>query len=118
MSESFHLPSDALKNLYAGEKCGRILILNYKRIGPKIFRMQVRDLIHRDDHVCQEERFMTGMIPGDLIEVDKAVCIKIPEIGRTSVLLGPVKIVARWKDANWSHLSDTIPLPSHITSIN
>ena len=51
---------------------------------------------------------MTGMIPGDLIEVDKAVCIKIPEIGRTSVLLGPIKLVVRWKVANRSHLSDTI----------
>ena len=118
MSELFHLPSDALKNLYALEKCGRILILNYKRIGSKIFWMQVRDLVHRDDYICQEERFMTGMIPGDLIEVDRAVCIKIPEIGRTYVLLGPIKLIARWKDANWSPLSDPIPLPSHITTLN
>ena len=81
MSESFHLPSDALKNLYAGEKYGRVLVLNFNWIGPKIFRMQVRDLIHRDDHVCQEERYMSGMIPGDLIEVNKSVCIKILELG-------------------------------------
>ena len=55
MDAAFHLPSDALKNLYAGEKYGRILVLNSKRIGPKIFRMQVRDLIHRDDYVLGEK---------------------------------------------------------------
>ena len=118
MSELLNLPSNALENLYAGEKCGRILILNYKRIVSKTFIMQVRDLAHRDDYVCQEERFMTGMIPGDLIEVDRAVCIKIPELGRTSVLLGPIKLIARGKDADWTHLSDAIPLPSHITALN
>ena len=61
---------------------------------------------------------MSGMIPGDLIEVEKSVCIEVPEIRRTSVLLGPVKLVARWKDVNWSHLSDTIPLPTDLTSID
>ena len=105
MDASFHLPSDALQNLYAGEKYGRILVLNFRRISTKIFRMQ-------------EEKYMSGMILGDLIEVEKSVCIEVPEIRRTSVLLGPVKLVARWKDVNWSHLSDTIPLPTHVTSIN
>ena len=118
MDAALHLPSDALKNLYAGEKFGRILVLNFKRISPKLFRFQVRDLIHRDDYLCQKEEYMSGMIPGDLIEVEDSVCIKVPEIRRTVVLLGPVKIVARWKDVSWSHLSDTIPLPSHHTSIN
>ena len=35
---------------------------------------------------------MSGMIPGDLIEVENLVCIKVREIRRTSVLLGPVKL--------------------------
>ena len=80
--------------------------------------MQVRDLAHRDDYISQEERFKTGMNPGDLIEVDRAVCIKIPELGQTSVLLGPTKLIARGKDADWTHLSNAIPHPSHITALN
>ena len=61
---------------------------------------------------------MCAMIPGDLIEVEDSIGIKVPEIKRSAVLLGPVKIVARWKDVSWSHLPDTIPLPSHHSSIN
>ena len=82
------LPSNSLGELYAGEKFGKILILNFKCVGPKIFRMKARDLVHWDNFICKEKRFMSGLIPGDLVEVDKAVCIKIPELGRTSVLLG------------------------------
>ena len=118
MDTTLNLPSDTLKNLYAGEKIGKLLVLNFKRISPKLFRFQVRDLIHRDDFVCQKEENMCAMMPGDLVEVQDSICIKVPEIKRSAVLLGPVKIVARWKEVSWSHLPDTIPLPSHHSSIN
>ena len=81
---------------------------NFKRISPKLFWFQVQDLIHRDDYICQKEEHMCAMIPGDLIEVEDSVCTKV---------LSPVKIVARWKDVSRSHLSDTIPLPTHLKSI-
>ena len=61
---------------------------------------------------------MSGLNPGELVEVDKAVCIKIPELGRTSVLLGPTKLIARAKDSDWTHLPDAIPLPSNFTTLN
>ena len=61
MCELFTLPSNSLEELYAGEKCGNILILNFKHVGHKIYRMKARDLVHWDNFICQEERFMSGL---------------------------------------------------------
>ena len=68
MDTTIHLPSDTLKNLYAGQRMGRLLVLNFKRISPKLFLFQVRDLIHRDHFVCQKEENMSAMedLPEDL----------------------------------------------------
>ena len=112
------LPSNALQELYAGNKCGKILILSFKRVGPKIFRMKVRDLLHWDNFICQEEQFMSGLIPGDFVETEKAVCIKIPQLKRTSVLLGPTTLISRAKDSDWTKLPDASPLPSQFTALN
>ena len=40
------LPSNALQELYARNRCVKVLILSFKRVGPKIFRMKVQDLNH------------------------------------------------------------------------
>ena len=76
---------------------------------PQLFRFQVRDLIHRDHFVCQKEETMSAMMPGDLVEFEDSICLQIPEIRRSTILLGPVKIVARWKEVSWSHF----PKPFH-----
>ena len=112
------LPSDIFKKLYEGQRRGRLLVLNFERISPNLFSFQVRDLIHRDHFVCQKEENMSAMVPGDLVDSEDSICIQVPEISRFAILLGPVKIVARWKEASWSHLPDTIPLPPHYFSIN
>ena len=118
MDTVIDLPSDTLKKLYEGQRRGRLLVLNFKRISPNLFCFQVRDLVHRDHFVCQKEENMTAMVPGDLVDFEDSICIQVPEIRRSAILLGPVKIVARWKEASWSHLPDTIPLPPHYFSIN
>ena len=112
------LPSNSLHELYAGNKCGKILILSFKRVGPKIFRMKVRDLLHWDNFICQEEQFMLGLIPGDFVEIEKVLCIKIPQLKRTYVLLGPTNLIARAKDTDWTNLPDASPLFSQFTALN
>ena len=112
------LPSNSLQELYAGNKCGKILILSFKRVGHKIFRMKARDLLQGDNFICQEEQFMSGLIPGDFVEIEKAVCIKIPQLKTTYVLLGPTNLIRRAKDMDWKNLSDASPLPSNFTVLN
>ena len=51
-----------------GQRRGRLLVLNFKRISPNLFRFQVRDLVYRDHFVCQKEENMTAMVPGDLVD--------------------------------------------------
>ena len=54
------LPSNSLEELYTGETCGKILILNFKHVGPKIFRMKARDLPGRTVHVGADSRRPSG----------------------------------------------------------
>ena len=112
------LPSNALQELYAGNKCVKVLILSFKRVGPKIFRMKVRDLLYWNNFICQEEQIMLGLIPGDFVETEKAVCIKIPQLKRTSALLGPTTLIARAKNTDWLKLPEVSPLPSQFTALN
>ena len=95
MDTVIDLPSDTLKKLYLGQRRGRLLVLNFKRISPNLFRFQVRDLVYRDHFVCQKEENMTAMVPGDLVDFEDSLCIQVPEIKRSAILLGPVKLVAR-----------------------
>ena len=111
------LSSNALQELYSGNKNVKIQVLSFKRIGQKLFRLKVRDLSYCDNFVCQEERHMTGLIPGDLVETEKAVCIKIPQLERTSALLGPTTLIARAKDLNMTSLPDASPLPNQFTAL-
>ena len=104
------LPSNALQELYAGNK--KVQILSFRRAGPKIFRLKVRDLNHWDNFVCQEEQHMSGLIPGDVVETEKAVCIKIPQLERTSTLLGRTTLIARAKDLDLTSLPEASPLPT------
>ena len=75
MDTVIDLPSDTLKKLYLGQRRGRLLVLNFKRISPNLFRFQVRDLVHRDHFVCQKEENMTAMVPGDLVDFEDSICI-------------------------------------------
>ena len=118
MDTVIDLPSDTFKKLYIGQRRGRILVLNFKRISPNLFRFQVRDLVYRDHFVCQKEENMTAMVPGDLVDFEDSQCIQVPEIKRSAILLGPVKLVARWKEASWDHLPDAVPLPPRYFSIH
>ena len=118
MDTVIDLPSDTLKKLYLGQRRGRLLVLNFKRISPNLFRFQVRDLVYRDHFVCQKEENMTAMVPGDLVDFEDSQCIQVPEIKRSAILLGPVKLVARWKEASWDHLPDAVPLPPRYFFIN
>ena len=68
MDTVIDLPSDTLKKLYLGQRRGRLLVLNFKRISPNLFRFQVRDLVYRDQFVCQKEENMTAMVSGDLVD--------------------------------------------------
>ena len=111
------LPSNSLQELYAGNKNVKVQILSFKRIGQKIFRLKVRDLNHCDNFVCQEEQHMSGLIPGDLVETEKAVCIKIPQLERTSALLGPTTLIARAKDLDLTSLPEASTLPSQFTTL-
>ena len=111
MDTVFDLPADTLKKIYLGQKNGRLLVLNFQRIGSGLFRLQVRDLVFNDHFVCQLEANMSAMIPGDLIDFENSQCIPVPQIKRSAILLGPVKLVARWKEANWNHLPVAVSLP-------
>ena len=83
------LSSNALQELYSGEKQVKVQVLAFKRIGQKLFRLKIKDLCFYDNFVCQEEQHMAGVIPGDLVETERAFCIKIPQLGRTSAMQGP-----------------------------
>ena len=48
--------------------------------------------------VKKNERHMIGLIPGDLVETEKAFCIKIPQLERISAMLDPTTLIARAKD--------------------
>ena len=111
MDTVFDLPVDTLKKIYLCQKKGRLLVLNFQRISSDLFRLQVRDLVFNDHFVCQLEANMSAMIPGDLIDFKNSQCIPVPEIKRSAILLGPVKLVARWKEANWNHLPVAVSLP-------
>ena len=54
MDTVFDLPSDTLKKIYLGQKRGRLLVLNFKRISFNLFRFQMRDLVFNDHFVCQK----------------------------------------------------------------
>ena len=90
----------------------KMQVLPVKRIGQKLFRLKIRDLCF----VCQEEQHMAGVIPGDLVETERAFCIKIPQLGRTSAMLGPTTLIARKKDMNLTNLPDARTLPEQFTS--
>ena len=79
------LSPNALQELYSGEKQVKVQILAFKRISQKLFRLKIRDLNFYDNYVCQEQHHMVGIIPGDLIQTERAFCIKIPELGRNSL---------------------------------
>ena len=118
MDTVFDLPVDTLKKIYLGQKKGRLLVLNFQRISSNLFRFQVRELVFNDHFVCQKEANMSAMIPGDLIDFEDSQCIQVPEIKRSAILLGPVKLVARWKEASWDHLPVAVPLPPRYFSIH
>ena len=111
MDTVFDLPADTLKKIYLGQKKGRLLVLNFQRISSNLFRLQVRDIVFNDHFVCQKEAKMSAMIPWDLIDFEDSQCIQVPEIKRSAILLGPVKLVARWKEAFWNHLPVAVSLP-------
>ena len=67
------LSPNALQELYSGIKNVKI--------------QENSSLSYCDNFVCQDDRHMTGLIPGDLVETEKAFCIKIPQLERTSALL-------------------------------
>ena len=92
-------------------------ILAFKRIGQKLFRLKIKDLCFYDNFVCQEEQHMAGVIPGDLVETERAFCIKIPQLGRTSAMLGPTTLIAREKDLDLTSLPGTRTLPNQFTSL-
>ena len=111
MDAIYDLPNDTLKRIYLGQKNGRLLILNFQQISSGLFRLQVRDLVSNDDFVCQSESQMATMIPGDLVDFENAKVIPVPEIKRNAILLGPTKLIARWKEASWEHLPVAVSLP-------
>ena len=113
----YNLPNDTLKQIYLGQKNGRLLILNFQRISSGLFRLQVRDLVSNDDFVCQSESQMATMIPGDLVDFENAKVIPVPEIKRNAILLGPTKLIARWKEASWEHLPVVVSLPPRYFAI-
>ena len=41
---------------------------------------------------------MVGLVPGDLVETERAFCINIPQLGCTSAMLGPTTLISREKD--------------------
>ena len=55
MNDIYDLPNDTLKQIYLGQKNGRLLILNFQRISNGLFRLQTRDLVYNDDFICQWE---------------------------------------------------------------
>ena len=114
MDTVYDLPADTLKKIYLGQKKGRLLVLNFQRISSGLFRLQVRDLVFNDHFVCQLESNMTAMIPGDLVDFENSQVIPVPEIKRNAILLGPTKLVARWKEASWDHLPVAVSLPSSL----
>ena len=113
----YDLPNDTLKRIYLGQKHGRLLILNFQRISSGLFHLQVRDLVSNDDFVCQSESQMATIIPGDLVDFENAKVIPVPEIKRNAILLGPTKLIARWKEAFWEHLPVVVSLPPRYFAI-
>ena len=117
MNDIYDLPYDTLKRLYLGQKNGRLLILNFQRISNGLFCLQTQDLVYNDDFICQSESQMVSMIPGDLVDFENAKVIPVPEIKRNAILLGPTKLIARWKEASWEHLPVAVSLPPRYFAI-
>ena len=63
------------KNSILEKKQFKVQVLAFKRIDQKIFRLKIRDLCFYDNFVCQEDQHMAGVIPGDLFETKRAICI-------------------------------------------
>ena len=105
------------KNSILEKKQVKVQVLASKRIGQKLFRLKIRDLCFYDNFVCQEEQHMAGVIPGDLVETVRAFCIKIPQLGRTSAMLGPTTLIEREKDLNLTSIPRARTLPDQFTSL-
>ena len=110
------LSSNALQELYSGEKQVKVQILAFKRISQKLFCLKIRDLNFYDNYVCQEQHHMQGVIPGDLIQTERAFCISIPGLGRNSAMLGPTTLIARETDLDLTNLPCARILPEQFTS--
>ena len=78
--------------------------VTFKRISEKFFRLKIRDVNFYDAYVCQEDHHMLGVIPGDLVQTEEAICISIPVLGRKSAKLGPTTLVAREADLDVTNL--------------
>ena len=111
------LSSNALQELYSGKKQVKVQVLNFKRIGQKLFRLKIRDLCFCDNFVCQQEQHVAGLVPGDLVKTERAFCINIPQLGRTSAMLGPTTLIAREKDLDLTSLPGAKTLPDQFTSL-
>ena len=93
-----------------------VQIVTFKRISEKFFHLKIRDVNFSDAYICQEDQHMQGVLPGDLVQTEEAICISISALGRKSVKLGPTTLVAREADLDVTNLPSARILPEEIAN--
>ena len=78
--------------------------------------MKIIDVNFYDTYLCREEHHIQGVIPGDLVQTEEAICISIPGLGRKSAKLGPTTLVAREADLDVTNITSDRILPEQVTN--